>query len=553
MPDNILNVLIKVVKQGNGAEQTIQTLEKLKQNTFAATKSTEEFAEKNSKAVKNLEIFKHATGQHGFALLRLVGINHQAIESIQGLRYSTVLLHGGLSVATLGFAAAGLAIVAMAKSLDEAEKTVKESGKDLSDTLEKRSLLFKKLGLDINATREEMDAFVKRQISASSAISSLSEDRDTSLRLIDRASGLSKISRNQNFTLANIAAQRRGVGANEVEKFQSEKQQQDIEVIRQLAEAEAKVSEEKDKQAVAEKTLLLQQEKLEFLTKSGQKVDEQKKLVEQSEKLAVAAFDRLKLAEAEAEAVRNISKEQNKLNNERSKFLFSQLAEKKSQEQQSILEKSKSVLEDQFALEAKLKGIEDDRVARAIAYLNATGRTVDAQRLLNLELKNQEKITPLQQLGRNIARSGGLNVQALAAQGQTLGQKDTLLNLGSDFQRDFQRENQRLRKGSNRDEAFIQNQLAEFATKRLAESPTLANQLGAGDQQKNAAEKEKENLLKTVDIAKAKEATTKELKDLSKIETDFFKEFSAFSKVAGDQFTAINQKIIVLRDQLKLK
>lgn len=553
MPENILNVLIKVARQGNADKEVIASLQQLKQRTDSVGDSTDKATKKTKEGEKATQLFREATGKHVVGLLKHLGVNQELIRGLHEVKTGMTLLTGSLSATTLGFGAAAVGIIYMADALDKAEATVKESGKDLSDSLEKRSLLFKKLGLDINATRQEMDAFVKRQVAASSAISSLSEDRDTSFRLIDRSSALGKISRNQDFTLANIAAQRRGVGANEVEKFQSEKQQKDLEVLRQIAEAEAKVSEEKEKQAVAEKTLLLQQEKLELLTKSGQKVDEQKKLVDQSEKLAIAAFDRLKLATAEAEAVKNIAKEQNRLNDARNKFLFSQLAEKKSQEQQSILDKSKSVLEDQFELEAKLKGIEDDRVARAIAYLNATGRTVDAQRLLNLELKNQEKISPLQQLGRNIARSGGLNIQALAAQGQTLGQKDTLLNLGSDFQRDFQRENQRLRRGSNRDEAFIQNQLADFAAKRLAESPTLANQLGVGPENKNAADKEKENLLKTVDIAKAKEATTKELKDLSKIETDFFKEFSAFSKLAGDQFNAINQKIIVLRDQLKLK
>ncbi len=77
----------------------------------------------------------------------------------------------------------------------------------------------------------------------------------------------------------------------------------------------------------------------------------------------------------------------------------------------SVQKEFRSALEEQFELEAKLKGVEDDRAVKAYSYLQIAGRSAEAARLLSLELDKQNRsldkqVSSLQIAGGQIARLG---------------------------------------------------------------------------------------------------------------------------------------------------
>ncbi len=120
-------------------------------------------------------------------------------------------------------------------------------------------------------------------------------------------------------------------------------------------------------------------------------------------------------------------------------------------------------------------------------------------------------------------------------------------NLGSEYNQDLQRESNRLRRSGIRDPEALQNQLSEYASRRLDETPTLSRALGGSRDDTRAApsnDKELEGILKNVDLSQMRDRVANKLQEAVKGNNEILKSF-------GDYFDKDREWKRSIEDRIK--
>ncbi|MBI4027888.1 MAG: hypothetical protein HY360_23085 [Verrucomicrobia bacterium] len=518
MAESNIEIVIRMLKEGKGDQEVIAALEKIKA-------SGQEAGDASKKTGEDLDVLQQAGGRTAETLMRAAVVNQEYLQTLKSVELAAKSLKSGLIAKTLALggviAAGGIAIGVVKKYRDEMiaawEVETKSSG-DLADILERRRKTMERYGLSARATSAEIVAFNKIQRDAISGMNELFTLEKEGLARREQEHSLLEIEMEANARRNQIRLQTRAIEQGPA-AFDIEAEATRAEVVTKVEQAMLKTAAAQDKQRFLQIILEEAEEKLLGISKENTKErEEQNKKIEQTRESLAKAKRETELAAAAQKEILETSKIEMELIDAKNAREKQRIAEDRASKILEFQGKTRSLLEDTFALEAQIKGVEDTRVAGAIAYLEATGRTADAARLTTLELEKQKKslaeLSPLQQAGRGIAGGRrGLNVEAIAAQGGSLRERSELRTLAGDFERDLQAERRRLQRGPNRDQALIQQQLAGFAERRLAESPTLAKALGVPVPQlggpltveapKTPIEKEREGLIKTAELGKA--------------------------------------------------
>lgn len=613
---NMLSVLIKVAKEGNADQEFIGSLQKIQAQAKATDKSlgaltragslSEEQAKlgtrSNTGLKGSLDGVVRSTGQAGaaadlhrsamngtaVALAKMVGVNENVVLSLRAVTMASKAAGAGLTgLLIVGAAGAG---AAAAKFLIDLEDRAYESGKaarDLEDRVKKLKVaigapatgkgFLEVMKADAEAAQEQIQALGKLAGEVFTAGARANESKDVS----DQQASLAEIGRASKAGSAESARKLKGVGAGVLSNIgldrDSAKQAaadavevinaelaQGLQVKKIFDDAFNKQSgiREDLKAAILDVTRELQsapvgsaeekrlQEELQALQATAQQVEVE--FLKNAAALHKQA-EAVQILQARQLAVKKTAEETLKVRQAELGLLESEKKADLKREVLSVQEQFNTALKEEFELEAKQRGIENDRAAQAYAIFQIKGRTVDAERLLTLELEKQKKIqvTPSQQAGSAIAKAKGLNVDAISSQGANLGERSQLRTLASTFNQDISTEENRLKKSGIRDPLQVQKKLAEFASAKLEDSPTLKKQLGVTDAETGKTEGDKlidkAGSLQLADKAgKSSESAKKAFDDLTKkIGTTADAQLEAV-KVLSSKLDAVTAKVKTL-------
>ena len=542
---SILSLLIKVAKEGDADEKLITNLEKLKKGAEGAGEEMRSFRLYTGEAAKASAILKESTGRSLVQFLQLRGVSGELIQSLQGLQFAAKSAAGGFTLVTsltLGAAAAATLLIgkmkALSAELEAASQDEIQSAKDLNFVLENKAKVLERI-----ASKRRADA----QLSAFDFLVS-SREKDTERSILElqkhdiRQSGQS--------ALREFSLQRQGLGADRFKQADVERALAFVRINEKQRALNAEIDREFTLREKLGSALKEQQEALDNIKDAThEEFNERKRQVEETSKALNEQNKKFELLLEKREALEAVSAEEVRLLNEKNQKEKKDAALDAEEKLLSIKEQFQSAIEDQFALEAKMKGITDDRVAKAYAVLSAQNQTTEAARLMTLELAKQKdklgEISTLTRTSREIANLGGLNIEALASRGSTLSERSRIRNLAGDFQRDFAAEQTRLRRSGIRDEGIIRQKLASFAENRITPGSDLAGILGITKTEKadKARDKEIDKLVQTADIAQSREAITRLLAELAKHEESFVKEFSSYVIKRDKQFEDLRLRL----------
>ncbi len=564
-----INNALKKSRGANVSETFKEIASATKSELGSAVESVDKTTSANGRLLDSIKILGGRTGE---TFLRGLGVPPDVLLSLKGTQIGLEKLEKGMFLAT----AANLGLVAvfgltisktqeLAASLDAASEGSIQSSKDLNFVLEARAKRLEELGLATSSTTDDILAFNAAQAAAFEALTQNAAGRERGLEEIGFRGRFAGAAASGQARVQTLGIQARGVGLSGAAAIENERELARAEAQNKISDAALKTTSTVEKQALLEENLKASQEALALIVdKNSKQYKEQEKTLEGVKKQLQETNRELDLARQNQKNVTDEARAELALREKQLAIKQTENTKKDQEKRAEGLEKEKGIaeqfndaLQDAFVLEVKLKGIEDDRTAKAIAYLQATGRTAEAARLTTLELEKQKNslsgLTPGQQAGKKLA-AGGLDVEGLAGTGKTLSERSTLRNLGSQFQREIQSEERRIKKSGVTDEAAVQQQLSGFAEQRLAASPTLSKALGLpAEGQKPATEKEREALISSAEIGKQKEEVSKELQSLGKIESEFFKDFKSYSSTTAKEIEGAKSQIKALEERIKAR
>lgn len=528
-----LDVVIRTLKEGNGDQETISALEAIRaksEGTSAALAGTGE-------GMESLRLIGSRTSEQ---MLRLVGVNETVIRGLKLIELGHKAAASGVIVHTLAMgglvAVVGGAVTLFrnyAAELDKATESEIQSAKDLNHVLSQRTAILQRISelrsREAILSSAEAGLAGARLGSEFSRVDLTGAARARALRVreIPLMGGSAfdaereKARQASRFSTEEVDAE---IGSVQSELAINQATQRDLSEQRKSAK-DGKSIEALDAQlSKLNDTINQQADRLLVLARQRkQNLD----LASQELRIAFAEIDAREKADTEAKEQRNLERKR------------------------TITEEIHGIARETFELEARARGVEDERVIRAAAYLQSVGRAADAQRLISAELEKQKvlqsQLTPAQQAGQGIVRQGRVDVEAVVDR-QAFGDRGYARGLLTDLNSRIGTERNRLQ-GTTRDRGAVNDQLSAFVADLLGKSPDTARLLGVGaapSGDKNQRAPEFEKLLKEVDLSRAKDDTNKKLQGVVDDLKKFLKENGDLHQATRNELSAAMARIAAL-------
>jgi len=221
MAEQILDVLIKVAKLGDGDEKLIAGLQRMKtEAATGAAPALEKTGAEGEKAAKSLGGLEVVTSRFGDRILSATGINREFATALKGLELSAKGAAGGLSVASAASAGLGAVILAsiagaskLAADLDAASTAEVDSAKAAGAAENARAKALEAVGLSAKATKKEILAFADSQREVIKNFAAFETEGGKMLRFMEQSQRLSSIERKGAAEIAALKLERQGIGA----------------------------------------------------------------------------------------------------------------------------------------------------------------------------------------------------------------------------------------------------------------------------------------------------------------------------------------------------
>lgn len=171
MAEEILDVLLRVTRDGNGDVSVIAGLRELKEEARSgATPALDALGKKGLETSERVRGAELAIGQFGRSMLSATGAGHEVTLALHGadgaarIFKSGISLAGAASLAASGLiVGAGVAAIKMAQELDRVTAREVESAQEAGFAQSKRADMLAKLGLSAKSTTADILAFTAAQ------------------------------------------------------------------------------------------------------------------------------------------------------------------------------------------------------------------------------------------------------------------------------------------------------------------------------------------------------------------------------------------------------
>ncbi len=537
---SVVDVAVRVTKSGDGDVQTLSSFKQLREEGEKLSEGTKKLGDAES----GLNVIREKSNR---TLLNHLGVNREFLGTLNLMEHGANKLTGGfnvMSIATLGAVAAiGFAVSKtkeLAAELDKAGEAEINSAKDLNEVLANRVNVLAR----VKAREDRL--FNVRNIDEAKLAGSRSLD------IINQQAELEKAQRGGATSIAALGLKSGGLGENQFVQADLEH----FQLVDQVRAKQADINAELEKEQKLRAGLVDAAEALDkqiryAFTFTELEKEEKRKEVAELERKAEDAAAKIKVLETNKATVDAESAKQIEIADKERITKRTELEQSAREKAKAITEQFTSIEEAQLTLANRRRGVEDARVAQAAAFLQIQGHSVDAERLITLELQKQKKLTDSQIAGKGIAQQGGLNVDFLASQSTNLSERSQVRNSASAFNQDLQRETQRLRRSGVTDSVALQEKTGQFATKLLDEKfPSLKPLIGVKALQPGSIS-ERDKLIDQADVLKQTDAATKATGEAMKAVEEFTKVFGGYSDEQVKAFRELSQKVKANTDKLK--